>query len=61
MPIRKVNIMYIGLDITSGMHTVELRYEMPGIRISIVISVISLGIFAAALFIRRKRSHAEKE
>ena len=61
VPIRKVNIMYIGLDITSGMHTVELRYEMPGIRISIVISVISLGIFAAALFIRRKRSHAEKE
>ena len=61
VPIRKVNIMYIGLDITSGMHTVELRYEMPGIRISIVISVISLGIFVAALFIRRKRSHAEKE
>ena len=55
VPIRKVNIMYMGLNLKAGTHTVELRYEMPGIRISIVISVISLGIFAAALFIRRKR------
>ena len=61
VPIRKVNIMYMGLDLKAGTHAVELRYEMPGIRISIVISVVSLGIFAAALFIRRKRKYAEKK
>ena len=60
VPIRKVNIMYIGLDLKAGTHTVELHYEMPGIRISIVISVVSFGIFVAALMIRRKKRHEEK-
>ena len=60
VPIRKVNIMYMGLDLKAGTHTVELHYEMPGIRISIVISVVSFGIFVAALMIRRKKRHEEK-
>ena len=56
--LQKVNYMYMGLDLKAGNHTIELKYELPGIRISIMITVISIGIFVAALYIRR-RGHAK--
>lgn len=59
--IRKVNIMYTGLHIKPGTHTVELKYEMPGMRISIIVTMVSLVIFIVALVIRRKRRYAEKK
>ncbi len=56
--ITKVNYMYMGIDLTEGEHTVELRYSIPGIHISQMISAVSLVIFAVALVIRRKRKNA---
>lgn len=56
--IKKVNYMYMGIDLKAGEHTVELRYSIPGIRISLLISAVSLLIFVIALVIRRKRKHA---
>ena len=56
--LQKVNYMYMGLDLKAGNHTIELKYELPGIRISIMITVISIAIFVAALYIRR-RGHAK--
>lgn len=61
VPLRKANYMYMGMDLKAGKHNIELRYEMPGIRISIMVTVVSCGIFIVALFIRRRRrKNAEK-
>lgn len=56
--IRRANVMYMGLDLPAGEHTIELRFEIPGIRLSLVISALSFGIFIIALIIRRKRKNA---
>lgn len=56
--IRRVNFMYMGIDLKAGEHTVELRYSIPGVRISLLISAVSLVIFIIALVIRRKRKYA---
>lgn len=59
--IRQANIMYMGLDLTEGSHTIELRFEMPGIRISILISLVSTGVFVTALIIRKIKSVKRKK
>ena len=61
VPIQKANYMYMGLDLKAGKHEVELKYEMPGIRISVMITVVFSGIFIVVLLIRRRRrKNAEK-
>lgn len=56
----RANIMYMGVGLTEGEHTIELRYEMPGLRISLVITTVSLLIFAGAMFLRRRHSMVNK-
>lgn len=58
--ILKTNLMYMGLMLEPGDHMIEFRYCMPGIRISVVMSVLGLSIFIGALMIRRKRKHASQ-
>lgn len=56
--ISQANIMYMGIDISKGEHQIALRYETPGLRISLVITAVSLLIFAVAMMVRRQRSKA---
>lgn len=51
----RTNIMYMGLNLKAGAHTVELKYHMPGLKASLLISAAGLLIFAAALFLRARR------
>lgn len=44
-PLKLVNDTFLGLELQEGKHMVELKYEAPGARIGIMISVASLGIF----------------
>lgn len=39
----------MGVELEAGEHRVEFRYEIPGIRTGIVISLVSLGLFGASL------------
>ena len=57
VPLLKTNIMYTGLEISPGEHTVILQYEMPGIRYGLIVTGISTGIFICILigFGLRKR------
>lgn len=50
----RANIMYMGIHIGEGAHTIELRYEMPGLRISLVITAVSLVIFGCALILKKR-------
>ena len=43
---------FIGIDINKGRHTVELKYETPGLKLGIIISLISLSTL---LIISRKK------
>ena len=54
-PLRKANIMYMGLDMEPGEHTVELVYHMPGLTASLLISACGILILLAALLIRRRK------
>lgn len=54
--IQKANLMYMGIPICQGEHEIELVYEMPGIRISLIVSAVSLMILAVALILRKKRN-----
>lgn len=60
-PLVKTNIMYTGLEITPGEHTVVLQYEMPGIRYGFIVTGISVGIFICILIVRgvRKRKRVK--
>ena len=49
VPLLKTNIMYTGLEISPGEHTVVLQYEMPGIRYGLIVTCISTGIFICIL------------
>lgn len=49
VPLLKTNIMYTGLEISPGEHTVVLQYEMPGIRYGLIVTGISTGIFICIL------------
>ena len=57
----RANIMYMGIGISSGDHTIELRYEMPGVRISLLITAVSLTIFAVAMVIRKQRKGGNEQ
>lgn len=54
----KANLMYTGLALTAGEHEIELRYAMPGLRVSLLLSAAGLAVFLAALIVRRRRQHA---
>ena len=54
----RANMMYRGLELTPGEHSIELRYTIPGMKISLLVSVTGIVIFVIALVIRRKRKNA---
>lgn len=56
--IEKVNMMYSGLSLSEGHHVIEMKYHMPGLKISLIISASGIMILIIALIIRRKRSNA---
>ena len=62
--LQSVNVMYLGLLLEPGDHEIELRYETPGLRTGVGISLISGGIFLLLLILRmrkrRKMKKAEK-
>ena len=54
----KTNIMYTGLEISSGEHEIELHYEMPGVKYGILVTLVSAGIFVLVVIgnaVLRKR------
>lgn len=56
--IEKANLMYMGIWLEPGEHTIELRYRMPGMRFGVCVSVAAFLIFIMGLVIRRKRKNA---
>ncbi len=67
--ILRANYMYMALDLEPGTHTIELDFEIPGLRYAAVIMPSSLGIFIAACIIsyiykrhkRKKRMIEQKQ
>ncbi len=61
-PIEKVNVMFMGLRLTSGHHTITLRYETPGLRLGLLITCAGaalLILWAILSHIARRRAKAE--
>lgn len=56
--ILRTNLMYMGLPLAAGEHTIELCYRIPGLGISLLVSAAGIVIFISALVIRRKRKNA---
>ncbi|MCD8078371.1 MAG: YfhO family protein [Lachnospiraceae bacterium] len=51
-----VNIMYMGLELEPGEHSIVLVYEMPGLKIGLAITVLAVVLFVIlVLYGRRKR------
>lgn len=47
--LHRANYMYMALELEAGEHTVELTYEIPGIRYALVVTAAALVLFAALL------------
>lgn len=56
----KANIMYTGLYLDAGNHKIELKYERPGLKLAVIISLSGIIIFVIALIIRRRRIKIKK-
>lgn len=56
--IERVNLMYSGIMLEPGDHEIELRFQIPGLKLSILISAAGICVFITALMIRRKRKNA---
>lgn len=56
VPVLRVDGTLIGVPIQNGDHLVELRYAVPGLRIGLAISALSVVVAAAALILARHRS-----
>ena len=54
----KVNGMYCGLMLDPGEHNIELRYQTPGLKYGLVISIISIVIFMFFLFKSLKNNNS---
>ncbi len=52
--IEKANLMYMGIRLEAGRHTVELRYRMPGMRTGVAVSIAAFLIYML-LVLRRRR------
>lgn len=58
--IQKANLMYSALSLTQGDHEIKLVFERPGIKASLCLSAVGIGIFIIALIIRRRRIKIKK-
>ncbi len=65
--LRRANYMYMALELGAGDHTIELTYEIPGIRYAFAVTGAALALFAVLLCAgglrkkRRERSAAAQE
>ena len=59
--LKNVNIMYTGLELSPGEHTIELRFELPGVRYGMAVTAVSIVIFAVFLIADRIRRKKKKE
>lgn len=58
--LEKANYMYLGLPLTAGEHTIELHFEIPGVKYALVIMAGAVVLFIMLLFVssvfrKRKR------
>ena len=53
--IQKANYMFSGLYLDAGEHTIEFKYQLPGIRLSFIVSGVGIIIFIIALIVRHRR------
>ena len=51
------NLMYTGLELDPGEHTVELIYTRPGLKKGLAVSGISLLLFLGILLVQRKKKN----
>lgn len=58
--IQKANLMYMGISLKPGEHTIRLQFERPGIKASFALSALGIVIFIIALIIRRRRIKMSK-
>lgn len=58
--IQKVNLMYMGIELTPGKHEIRLEFKRPGIQASLCLSGFGVLIFIIALIIRRNRIKMSK-
>ena len=56
--IEKVNLMFSGLLLTPGHHTIELRYETPGLLYGICLSAAGFLLFLLWVILSKRRSRA---
>lgn len=52
----RTNTMYMGLKLADGKHVIELKYNTPGLRTGIILSVVGLVITIGIAFYRRRRN-----
>lgn len=50
----KTNLMFTGIYLEEGTHTIEVRYEIPGVSVSLLISLIGILMFAGLSFLQYK-------
>ena len=49
------NNYFLGIDITKGKHTIDMKYEVPYLKEGIVISMIGVILFIGCIMINRKK------
>jgi len=52
----RTNTMYMGLRLADGKHVIELKYNTPGLRTGIILSVVGLVLTIGIAFYRRRRN-----
>ena len=53
--LEKTNLMYMGLPLKAGKHSIRLHYEQPGLKVSFMLTGIGIILFLFALMVRRWR------
>lgn len=53
--LERANIMYMGMALDSGKHQITLKYQTPGLKIGLLISVVGLCIFIWLVYTNKKK------
>ena len=60
VPMLDANLAFTAIEVPAGTHTFELRYDCPGVKPGLIVSVASAAVFAFALILgRRRKEEAE--
>ncbi len=63
-PLERANYMYMALELSGGEHTIELKFEIPGVKYALIImpaSAVLFGILCAASYRRRRKRRIAAE